>query len=79
MRGATTWVDYNVAGIRISIHAPHAGRDYASVAEIATHLGFQSTRPMRGATSTVLFLLKHLGISIHAPHAGRDVKLPNFI
>ena len=34
----------------ISIHAPHAGRDYGQVVAAQQQLQFQSTRPMRGAT-----------------------------
>ena len=34
----------------ISIHAPHAGRDFPPPAQISGQQGFQSTRPMRGAT-----------------------------
>ena len=36
--------------VRISIHAPHAGRDWRGGAMVARHALFQSTRPMRGAT-----------------------------
>ena len=35
---------------RISIHAPHAGRDVDRAGSAASRQGFQSTRPMRGAT-----------------------------
>ena len=101
----------------ISIHAPHAGRDADSAKASADAAAFQSTRPMRGATvcDRVIFLLlidfnprapcgarlprrrwrqsasryfnprapcgaRHAQlkkvsqgcISIHAPHAGRD-------
>ena len=36
--------------IRISIHAPHAGRDGSASSGRVACVGFQSTRPMRGAT-----------------------------
>ena len=46
----------------ISIHAPHAGRDYYARGDIMPVAEFQSTRPMRGATgrfscnlTTILF------------------------
>ena len=45
-----TWVDYNVAGVGISIHAPHAGRDLNVATDTAEYSVFQSTRPARGAT-----------------------------
>ena len=36
---------------RISIHAPHTGRDHAPQTSIQNSEPFQSTRPIRGATS----------------------------
>ena len=38
-------------GYRISIHAPHTGRDFAASPAIPVCMIFQSTRPIRGATS----------------------------
>ena len=56
----------------ISIHAPHAGRDFLR-GGLAAHVAvFQSTRPMRGATPCGVKLFIITAISIHAPHAGRD-------
>ena len=85
--GRESWVNFNPrapCGARhphsqnswptqqISIHAPHAGRDYKR-AEKNQHIqAFQSTRPMRGATQCRFRFLAGDGISIHAPHAGRD-------
>ena len=65
---------YNKNRQKISIHAPHAGRDSWSSSNHLTPIGFQSTRPMRGATSWLSTgNLLELVISIHAPHAGRDI------
>ena len=36
--------------IKISIHAPHTGRDPSPASELLQRLLFQSTRPIRGAT-----------------------------
>ena len=51
MRGATQTTDAVLPVIRISIHAPHAGRDYQEALAEWSEAIFQSTRPMRGATS----------------------------
>ena len=58
--------------VRISIHAPHTGRDPDMVNKAVTKMKFQSTRPIRGATIFVSALVCTSGISIHAPHTGRD-------
>ena len=50
MRGATDLYVVVAAGLVISIHAPHAGRDYDITWDEGGHPEFQSTRPMRGAT-----------------------------
>ena len=57
---------------RISIHAPHAGRDIQHLRIRSLHRAFQSTRPMRGATLPPPEADLDAAISIHAPHAGRD-------
>ena len=51
MRGATDAGFPAAPKVRISIHAPHAGRDNLSRFALNTALRFQSTRPMRGATA----------------------------
>ena len=52
MRGATgKLVVYDEAHMEISIHAPHAGRDWDGIVPGDITVKFQSTRPMRGATS----------------------------
>ena len=56
----------------ISIHAPHAGRDYMLIEHSFHTNTFQSTRPMRGATRKQYTIGEIADISIHAPHAGRD-------
>ena len=37
----------------ISIHAPHTGRDWATLSKWRVTPAFQSTRPIRGATGTI--------------------------
>ena len=60
------------AGGNISIHAPRAGRDSASMTHFFASPLFQSTRPVRGATSKKPITELRCQISIHAPRAGRD-------
>ncbi len=73
MRGATRPTAPRQSPRRVSIHAPHAGRDWAEVGDIVGFGKFQSTRPMRGATAGRSPLATpRCGVSIHAPHAGRD-------
>ena len=50
MRGATRDLGQLGQQQRISIHAPHAGRDMAGDMDLLFSYRFQSTRPMRGAT-----------------------------
>ena len=72
LRGATALVVSMSGRVRISIHAPLAGRDLTTFGLWAITPIFQSTRPLRGATSCALRLQSRTGISIHAPLAGRD-------
>ena len=73
MRGATIICDDHLVIGDISIHAPHAGRDFPSSVPWYKRYQFQSTRPMRGATVIGGLVVHAVDISIHAPHAGRDV------
>ena len=57
---------------KISIHAPHTGRDHSKSGRNHSKKLFQSTRPIRGATCFALVIRLIKGISIHAPHTGRD-------
>ena len=50
MRGATADPVPRSVSKRISIHAPHAGRDRRCPGSCTPSPRFQSTRPMRGAT-----------------------------
>ena len=52
VRGATYILGQLVVGYVISIHAPRAGRDAATVGWRSILPRFQSTRPVRGATTT---------------------------
>ena len=73
MRGATGhFLAVDRVGVRISIHAPRAGRDLSKLAALLDEWTFQSTRPVRGATPVQHFRDDGTRISIHAPRAGRD-------
>ena len=72
MRGATDIKRWGVLQLTVSIHAPHAGRDFGCQSAHKVFKEFQSTRPMRGATDVGKHLLIFPVVSIHAPHAGRD-------
>ena len=72
MRGATQGRGQGGKSRRISIHAPHAGRDLLPPGGVVRRGIFQSTRPMRGATHVKGTTMPDPRISIHAPHAGRD-------
>ena len=56
----------------ISIHAPRAGCDCATVLVQNKLPEFQSTHPVRGATTYNRLDSQHKYISIHAPRAGCD-------
>ena len=60
--------------LKISIHAPRAGRDRKISSSLTRFSAFQSTRPVRGATHHRVLLRHAVAISIHAPRAGRDTK-----
>ena len=63
---------YSSSGLRISIHAPHTGRDPTTLSTNCGRRHFNprapyGARPRFRHVSTV-----HRDISIHAPHTGRD-------
>ena len=61
-RGATGFYRRHEGGLRISIHAPLAGRDRRSISTGYKSTGqFQSTRPSRGATANVHKNHVHIG------------------
>ena len=72
MRGATLRRRDSDNYSHVSIHAPHAGRDFGLRSFISLSVLFQSTRPMRGATGESVVYRQSRDVSIHAPHAGRD-------
>ena len=76
VRGATVLVWLCLLLVRISIHAPRAGRDNSIRLRPASPPRFQSTRPVRGATLPEHDLAALVPISIHAPRAGRDHAAP---
>ena len=53
LRGATTYLTQTGKVVRISIHAPLAGRDRTATPAEEVRNIFQSTRPLRGATANV--------------------------
>ena len=57
MRGATADQGDFLFVILISIHAPHAGGDQATLMASVYAILFQSTPPMRGATVGEFFLI----------------------
>ena len=58
--------------LKISTHAPLAGRDGSLVYRLQVARIFQPTRPLRGATTRIDGLPFASIISTHAPLAGRD-------
>ena len=72
IRGATLGLGEVFAIRRISIHAPHTGRDCPLRSPYPVGTIFQSTRPIRGATLVCPASGSYHHISIHAPHTGRD-------
>ena len=75
MRGATNKSNDVSAARTISIHAPHAGRDWLLVSILCFPRYFNPRAPC-GARRGVRIIGKLFKfISIHAPHAGRDSKL----
>ena len=71
-RGATPPVCPRARPLRVSIHAPRAGRDQPSRTAWWSPYSFQSTRPARGATGSWRPSRLWTPVSIHAPRAGRD-------
>ena len=71
MRGGTRQVIRNVQRIHISIHPPHAGRDFPG-RESANPIRISIHPPHAGRDSFRQLLSLRSKISIHPPHAGRD-------
>ena len=79
VRGATRNTCNRLQGVRISIHVPRAGCDYASGdRSLTVKQTFQSTYPVRGATGFPAHAKTTSGISIHVPRAGCDGKFDDF-
>ena len=58
--------------VRISIHAPHAGRDNSLCISRDRPTDFNPRAPCGARPDTNHDFIKSFTISIHAPHAGRD-------
>ena len=72
LRGATVRQFLKLRLIRISIHAPLAGRDYHRHTRRCGHRYFNPRAPC-GARPEIILVFRHgVEISIHAPLAGRD-------
>ena len=73
VRGATRSSPFSMGTVRVSIHAPRAGRDRA-VRDKRLRKLFQSTRPVRGATSSVVWVFfPYLRFNPRAPCGARRV------
>ena len=71
MRGATSMRSKSSGFPLISIHAPHAGRDfYVDFDDTARFISIHAPHAGRDISRPLSDIL--LYISIHAPHAGRD-------
>ena len=72
MRGATIEIIMDGTGSKISIHAPHAGRDFSLVTRGSAQYVISIHAPHAGRDGQWLHEGAGAQISIHAPHAGRD-------
>ena len=72
MRGATSPVADARRGKAISIHAPHAGRDYLKGHFVYGLTYFNPRAPCGARHPCIASFFNTFAISIHAPHAGRD-------
>ena len=72
MRGATMHTWKSLFHSRISIHAPHAGRDKYACLIILSNLHFNPRAPCGARRIPRHVRHQERQISIHAPHAGRD-------
>ena len=71
MRGATNVQDIYSIVADVSIHAPHAGRDYYQI-RIDKETKVSIHAPHAGRDGHWISDLGTSLVSIHAPHAGRD-------
>ena len=72
MRGATIPSPLARPSPRVSIHAPHAGRDATSSSTPPVSGSFNPRAPCGARRYDHKRLLDKTTVSIHAPHAGRD-------
>ena len=79
LRGATSGKVVYHPQVRISTHAPLAGRDHEQKVARKYSTKFQPTRPLRGATAGLMHRLSAFDISTHAPLAGRDMQHTDLI
>ena len=71
MRGATRVSATSCSPSRVSIHAPHAGRDEADAVILVVHV-VSIHAPHAGRDIAAQIKAQGVAVSIHAPHAGRD-------
>ena len=72
MRGATNSSISHLGLTRISIHAPHAGRDRGDRPADGERVNFNPRAPCGARRGRCTGVGQAQAISIHAPHAGRD-------
>ena len=72
MRGATILGIGEPHSNRVSIHAPHAGRDCGSSCQCPRRCSFNPRAPCGARLHLLQALHQSPKVSIHAPHAGRD-------
>ena len=71
-RGATALDTYEVADVKISIHAPREGSDICISRSSGAYRHFNPRSPRGERLEVGKNLLTGLGISIHAPREGSD-------
>ena len=72
MRGATIYQVIYSGAKKISIHAPHAGRDLSRMLLLSIPINFNPRAPCGARPLDLVTIGADDDISIHAPHAGRD-------
>ena len=79
MRGATTECVNVTYVYDVSIHAPHAGRDWRRWRHPQRRQRFNPRAPCGARLGHACDKRNLPEVSIHAPHAGRDLVLPDLL
>ena len=72
VRGATLDIVLRALRLRVSIHAPRAGRDYGTLRFSEPRSSFNPRAPCGARRGVAGRPFRDGGVSIHAPRAGRD-------